>query len=105
MSGPDLDSAGVINGVLPVPVSSSKIVYDKNLRLYLQEVALTNTGATAVNGPVFLILEDLSSRVTLGEQIAAHVMLRTDWQRVCRRASRRICAGARYYGGCSAGIQ
>lgn len=48
-----------------IAISSSKIVYNKSLKLYLQEVTLTNTGTTAVNGPLFLILEDLPSGVTL----------------------------------------
>jgi hypothetical protein len=48
-----------------ITISSSKIVYDKALKLYFQRVTLTNTGATAVNGPLFFILEELPSGVTL----------------------------------------
>jgi hypothetical protein len=54
-----------------IAISSSKIVYDKGLKLYLQEVTLTNTGTTAVNGPLFFILEDLPSGVTLVNKSAA----------------------------------
>jgi hypothetical protein len=48
-----------------VGVSSGNIVYDKDLKLYFQKVTLTNTGTTAVNGPLFFILEDLPSAVAL----------------------------------------
>ena len=39
-----------------IAISSSKIVYDPSLKLYLQEVYLSNTGSTAVAGPLFFIL-------------------------------------------------
>jgi len=45
--------------------SSSKIVYDPSKSIYLQEVTLTNAGTTAADGPLFFILEDLPSGVTL----------------------------------------
>ena len=48
-----------------IAISSSQIVYDASLKLYLQEVALTNTGTAAVTGPLFFILEDLPAAVTL----------------------------------------
>jgi len=54
-----------------IAVSSSKIVYDSSLQLYVQEVTLTNTGTAAVAGPLFFILEDLPSAVTLANKSAA----------------------------------
>jgi hypothetical protein len=48
-----------------IAISSSKIVYDPSLKLYFQDVSLSNTGSTAVPGPLFLILEDLPAGVTL----------------------------------------
>jgi len=54
-----------------IAVSSSKIVYDSSLQLYLQEVTLTNTGTAAVAGPLFFILEDLPAAVTLANKSAA----------------------------------
>jgi hypothetical protein len=54
-----------------IGISSSKIVYDTDLKLYVQEVTLSNTGSTAVAGPLFLILEDLPAGVTLANKSAA----------------------------------
>ena len=54
-----------------ITISSSKIVYDPSKSIYLQEVALTNAGTTAVSGPLFFILEDLPSGVTLVNKSAA----------------------------------
>ncbi len=54
-----------------ITISSSKIVYDPSLKVYVQEVTLTNAGTTAVKGPLFFILEDLSSGVTLVNRSAA----------------------------------
>jgi hypothetical protein len=54
-----------------IAISSSQIVYDASLKLYLQEVALTNTGTAAVTGPLFFILEDLPAAVTLANKSAA----------------------------------
>ena len=54
-----------------IGISSSKIVYDADLKLYFQEVTLTNTGTTAVNGPLFCILEDLPTTATLANKSAA----------------------------------
>lgn len=48
-----------------ITVSRSKIFYDTKLKLYLQDVLLTNTNTTAVPGPLFFILEDLPSAVSL----------------------------------------
>jgi hypothetical protein len=45
--------------------SSGKIVYDPRKSIYLQDVTLTNAGTTAVDGPLFFILEDLPFGVTL----------------------------------------
>jgi hypothetical protein len=42
-----------------IGISSGEIVYDPDLKLYVQDVTLSNTGTTAVAGPLFLILEDL----------------------------------------------
>ena len=43
-----------------IGISSSEIIYDADLKLYFQEVTLSNTSSTAVAGPLFFILEDLS---------------------------------------------
>jgi hypothetical protein len=55
----------------PIAISSSKIVYDSSHNIYVQEVTLTNNGTTAVNGPLFFILEDLPPGVTLVNKSAA----------------------------------
>jgi hypothetical protein len=54
-----------------ITIFSSKIVYDPSKSIYLQEVSLTNAGTTAVRGPLFFILEDLPSGVTLVNKSAA----------------------------------
>jgi hypothetical protein len=54
-----------------ITLSSGKIFYDPSKRIYLQEVALTNASTAAVNGPLFFILQDLSSGVTLVNKSAA----------------------------------
>jgi hypothetical protein len=54
-----------------VTISSSKIVYDPSKSIYLQEVTLTNAGTAAVRGPLFFILEDLPTAVTLVNKSAA----------------------------------
>jgi hypothetical protein len=54
-----------------IGISSSQIVYDPALKLYVQEVTMSNTGSTAVSGPLFFILEDLPSGVTLANKSAA----------------------------------
>jgi hypothetical protein len=54
-----------------IAISSSKIVYDSSHNIYVQEVTLTNNGTTAVNGPLFFILEDLPPGVTLVNKSAA----------------------------------
>jgi len=52
-----------------VTISSGSIVYYPRTMLYTQEVSLTNTSQTAaVDGPLFLILEDLPAGVTLANQ-------------------------------------
>jgi hypothetical protein len=48
-----------------ITISSSQIVYYPPLKLYAQEVTLTNTGSTAVAGPLLFILEDLPPGITL----------------------------------------
>jgi hypothetical protein len=48
-----------------IGISSGPITYHSSLRLYTQEVTLTNAGTTAVDGPLFFILEDLPFGVTL----------------------------------------
>jgi hypothetical protein len=45
--------------------TSSQIVYEPSVKLYVQEVALKNTGTTSVAGPLFFVLEDLPAGVTL----------------------------------------
>jgi hypothetical protein len=54
-----------------IGISSSQIVYDPALKVYVQEVTLTNTGTTAVAGPLFFILEDLPTAVTLANKSGA----------------------------------
>jgi hypothetical protein len=54
-----------------ITISSGTIVYDPSLKVYVQEATLANTGTMAVNGPLFLILEDLPSGVTLVNKSAA----------------------------------
>jgi hypothetical protein len=54
-----------------IALSSSEIVYDPALKLYVQEVTLSNTGTSAVSGPLFFILEDLSAGVTPANKSAA----------------------------------
>ena len=48
-----------------IAISSSPIVYHPGLKLHAQDVYLSNTGSTAVAGPLFLILEDLPAGVSL----------------------------------------
>jgi hypothetical protein len=52
-------------------ISSSKIFYDQHLGQNFQDVALSNTGAAAVKGPLFFILEDLPSALNLVNESAA----------------------------------
>jgi hypothetical protein len=59
----------------PLTISSGKIVYDAGLNMYFQKVTLTNAGTTAVNGPLFFILEGLLPAVTLANESAATVCL------------------------------
>jgi hypothetical protein len=54
-----------------ITISSSKIVYDSALKLYFQDVYLTNTNTTAVPGPLFFILEDLPTGVVLANRSGA----------------------------------
>jgi hypothetical protein len=54
-----------------ITVSSGTIIYDPSLKVYVQEATLANTGTMAVNGPLFFILEDLPSGVTLVNKSAA----------------------------------
>jgi hypothetical protein len=54
-----------------IGISSSQIVYDPALELYVQEVTLSNTGTTAVSGPLFFILEDLPAAVSLANKSTA----------------------------------
>jgi hypothetical protein len=48
-----------------IATTSGPIVYDTNLKLYSQDISLTNAGSSAVEGPLFFILEDLPSGVAL----------------------------------------
>jgi hypothetical protein len=48
-----------------ITIGSDPIVYHPTSMLYTQDVYLSNTGSTAVTGPLFLILEDLPSGVRL----------------------------------------
>jgi hypothetical protein len=58
-----------------ITISKGKIIYDPSKRIYLQDVTLTNAGTTAVDGPLFFILEDLPSGVTLVNKSAATACL------------------------------
>jgi hypothetical protein len=58
-----------------ISTASTKIVYDPTHNIYVQEISLTNSGTTAVNGPLFFILEDLPTGVTLAEKSAATACL------------------------------
>jgi hypothetical protein len=46
-------------------ISSGPITYHPNLGVYTQDVDLKNAGATAIAGPIHLILEDLPAAVSL----------------------------------------
>ncbi|MGA2590437.1 MAG: hypothetical protein ABSH32_11010 [Bryobacteraceae bacterium] len=48
-----------------ITVSSGPIVYHPRTKLYTQDVSLSNTNSSAVDGPLFLILEDLPAGVTV----------------------------------------
>jgi hypothetical protein len=39
-------------------LSSGTIYYDPKAKIYLQRITLANSGATAVSGPVYLVVED-----------------------------------------------
>jgi hypothetical protein len=73
-------------------LSSSAIVYDPALKIYAQEITLENTGTTAVAGPLFFILEDLPSGVTLLNKSAAT----TCFAPVHSGPSRRVFACAQH---------
>jgi hypothetical protein len=51
-----------------ITTTSGEIVYEPSVKLYAQDISLTNTGSAAVNGPLFFILEDLPSGVGLGSK-------------------------------------
>jgi len=51
-----------------ITISSGPIVDHPGLRLYTQDVHLSNTGSTAVTGPLFLILEDLPTGVSVANE-------------------------------------
>jgi hypothetical protein len=51
-----------------IDISSGSIVYYPRTMLYTQDVTLSNTNSTAVNGPLFLILEDLPAGVTVANE-------------------------------------
>ena len=54
-----------------VTISSSPIIYHTGLSLYTQNVYLSNTGSTAVTGPLFLILEDIPDGVGVANESRA----------------------------------
>jgi len=54
-----------------ITIASGPIDYNRRLNLYEQEVTLTNVAPGPVNGPLFFILEDLPSGVTLENKSAA----------------------------------
>jgi len=66
-------TVGTCAGYVPetVGVSSGSIGYNSSLMLYGQNVYLPNTGTTAVRGPLFLILEDLTAGVSMANKSAA----------------------------------
>jgi hypothetical protein len=51
-----------------ITVSRGPIVYDSRLKLYGQAILLTNTGTTAIQGPIFYILQDLPAGVGVVNQ-------------------------------------
>jgi len=48
-----------------IAISTGTIIYHQDLKLYTQDVSLTNDGTAAVTGPVYLILEDLPAGVRI----------------------------------------
>ena len=48
-----------------ITISSSTLVYHPGPKVYAQQVSLSNIGSTALNGPLFLILEDLPAGVSV----------------------------------------
>jgi hypothetical protein len=67
-----------------IGISSSKIVYDPSLKLYVQEVTLSNNGSTAAAGPLFLILEDLPAesrwRISRRRRCALRQLAAVTWK-------------------------
>jgi len=51
-----------------IHVTPGKILYHPRENIYTQRVTLTNAGTQAVNGPLFLVLEDLPAGVELVHQ-------------------------------------
>ncbi len=58
-----------------VTISSSEIAYYPGLKLYAQKVSLKNTSSAALNGPLFFILEDLPSGVSVVNKSGAAACL------------------------------
>ncbi|MGA2590435.1 MAG: hypothetical protein ABSH32_11000 [Bryobacteraceae bacterium] len=51
-----------------IAISGGTIVYYPRTKLYTQDVTLSNTNSTAVDGPLFLILEDLPAGVSIANE-------------------------------------
>ncbi len=61
----DLFQPGVIPVAEGVTVAQSGYVYDRRTQQFVQQVTLENTGPTAVFGPLWLVLDNLSANATL----------------------------------------
>jgi hypothetical protein len=59
----DLFAPGALNG--PLSLAGTAFVRDRRSGHYFQQVTITNTGATALAGPFYYILDNLSSNATL----------------------------------------
>jgi phosphatidylinositol-3-phosphatase len=59
----DLFAPEALNG--PLSVARSGFIRDRRTGHYVQQVTVTNTGTTALTGPVFVILDSLSAGATL----------------------------------------
>lgn len=61
----DLFQPGTIPVAQGVTVARSGYVFDRRTQLFVQQVQLTNTSSTPVSGPVWLVLDNLSSDAAL----------------------------------------
>ena len=59
----DLFALGALDG--PFQIARGGFVRDRRTQHYLQQIAITNTGATAQAGPIYLVLDSLSANASL----------------------------------------